>query len=128
MEATCTAQLDAQRANTKAVSDWNTALATAQTNETGGRPYPPLPAKPSKVVVGDGYIRPDQSVAPGTVTMVPFVPPLGDLVLRHETPSGSIKTDTPDTQAAMYNMLLSLMRSQSLLVAQLQAITAKLGA
>ena len=99
------AQKQAAKDNTKAVSDYTTSLATAQTNI--GRPGFVMPVKPLQKVVAD---------ADGAVTMVPFSPALPDLVLPTVDPSSmsGIANPTvaapPNKQDVMYNMILAMFR------------------
>ena len=63
----------------------------------------PAPAKPLMMVVADT----------GETTFAPFEPPLKDLIPAapsRPAPTGSIKVDTPDKQAILYNMVLAMFR------------------
>ena len=95
------AQIAAALANTQAVSQYNTALATAQTNVSAGRTML-APAKPLQIVVSNT----------GETTHVPFVPALPDLVPL--TPSGSpLSTAAPAAATRednMYNMILLIFK------------------
>ena len=96
------AQLQAIRENTQTVANYETALANAQISVDAGHAVP-APAKPLMKVVSDT----------GETSYAPFDPPLKDLVPAVPTrpaPSGSIKVDTPDKQAIMYNMILAMFR------------------
>src|ERR1035438_6873134 len=80
------AQKQAAIDNTQGVSNYNTALANAQISVNAGRGATvTAPPKPLQKIVAD---------ADGTVTYVPFVPPLADLVIPVTTPSGPDRKST----------------------------------
>ena len=96
------AQLQAIRENTQTVANYETALANAQLSVDAGHTVP-VPAKPLMKVVSDT----------GETTFAPFEPPLKDLVPAAPTrpaPTGSIKVETQDKQAILYNMVLAMFR------------------
>jgi len=96
------AQLQAIRENTQSVANYETALANAQISVDAGHAMP-APAKPLMKIVSDT----------GETTFAPFEPPLKDLIPTapgRPAPGGSIKVDTPDKQAIMYNMILAMFR------------------
>lgn len=96
------AQLQAIRENTQTAANYDTALATVQVNVDAGHAMA-APVKPLQKVVSDT----------GETTFVPFDPPLKDLVPSNAgkpAPSGSIKVETPDKQAIMFNMIQAMFR------------------
>jgi len=99
-------QLQAASDNTQAVSNYNTELANAQISVSAGRTAT-APPKPLQKVVAD---------ADGTITYVPFVPPLADLVIPITDPSTVTGLVNPtvlapvDKQAIMYNMILAMFK------------------
>lgn len=97
------AQLQAVRENTQTIANYEVALANAQISVDAGHSPVPVPVKPLAKVVSDT----------GDISYAPFDPPLKDLVPASPSrpaPSGSIKVDTPDKQAIMYNMILAMFR------------------
>lgn len=96
------AQLTAARENKQAAANYTQAVSNAQASATAGRPYPALPDKPRQKVVSDT----------GAVSFVVFVPPLPDVVPPVVTApsSGSIRTEVPDKQAIMFNMVSAIYR------------------
>ena len=98
------AQIGAARDNTIAAAAYTQTVANAQVSVDAGRPYPALPDKPRAKSVSDT----------GVVTFAAFVPPLPDVVIPVTAPSsGSIKVDTPDTQAQMFAKLRRCIPSPS---------------
>jgi hypothetical protein len=96
------AQLQAATENTQAVANYNNVLANVQTSVNAGRgDTVTAPAKPLQKVVAD---------ADGTVTYVPFVPPLADIVPLVGVPSGSIAAPSLDKETIVYNMICALFR------------------
>lgn len=96
------AQLQAIRENTQTVANYETALANAQISVDAGHTMP-APAKPLMKLVSDT----------GDTTLVPFEPPLKDLIPANagkREPTGPIKVETPDKQAILYNMVLAIFR------------------
>lgn len=97
------AQLQALRENTQTVVNYETALANAQINVDAGHTVA-APAKPLAKVVSNT----------GEISYEVFDPPLKDLVPsqagRPAPSSGSIKVDTPDKQAIMFNMVQAMFR------------------
>ena len=96
------AQLQAIRENTQSMANYETALANAQISVDAGHTVP-VPAKPLMKLVSDT----------GETTFAPFEPPLKDLVPAapaRPAPTGSIKVDTADKQAILYNMVLAMFR------------------
>jgi len=96
------AQLQAIRENTQTVANYETALANAQISVDAGRAVPTLP-KPLMKVVSDT----------GETTFAPFEPPLKELIPNapaRPAPAGSLKVETPDKQAILFNMILAIFR------------------
>jgi hypothetical protein len=98
--------------NAQAVANYNNVLGNVQISVNAGRgDTVTAPAKPLMIVVAD---------ADGTVTHVPFVPPLADLIVPAVTSAGGtvhglVNTAVaapPDTQAIMYNMILAMFRKE----------------
>ena len=100
------AQMQAGIDNQMAVSGYNTKLANVQMS-VGDGPVT-APVKPLQKIVADD----------GTVTYIPFVPQLADLVIppvlsQGGTVHGLINTATPaplDKQTIMYNMISAMFR------------------
>jgi len=100
------AQMDAARENTLAVTNYNNVLANAQISVNAGRgDTVTAPAKPQQKVVADVLGTDGQPV----ITYVPFSPPLADLVPLVTIGSKStIAAPSIDKETLMYNMITAL--------------------
>ena len=100
------AQQQAATENNQTVANYNNVLANIQDMTNKGLiNIPPAPAKPLQKLVAD---------ADGTVTWVPFVPSLADLIIPKTVPSGSIVDRTSpasvDKLGLVYNMVSAMFR------------------
>jgi hypothetical protein len=103
------AQIEAVQENAAAVSAYGVLLTSAQGQVDAGRPPAAPPTKPLMKVVDNQ----------GSVTHVPFDPPLADLVMPSAAQPPSMtdqilvaRAATPDKQAIMYNMILAMFRKE----------------